>query len=97
MQHIIPNHRRYLAHAFMQWRRMAKDLVDFVGDYYNQLLSRPSTMRVEPAPELRPGFLRSRLPDTAPERPEDFSTILNDVKTLILPGLLHWQHPSFFG
>jgi aromatic-L-amino-acid decarboxylase len=33
---------------------------------------------------------------SAPEKGEDFTLITQDFKTLILPGITHWQHPQFF-
>jgi aromatic-L-amino-acid decarboxylase len=34
--------------------------------------------------------------DQAPEKGEDFSVIARDFQTQIMPGITHWQHPSFF-
>ena len=36
------------------------------------------------------------LPAAAPEKGEDFAKIEEDYQKFILPGLTHWQHPSFF-
>ena len=44
-----------------------------------------------------PGAIRAQLPVCAPEQPESFETILQDLEKIILPGLSHWQHPNFFG
>ena len=76
---------------------MAHQLVEFIAEYYTKLLAQPSPLRVQPPPTLTPGFLRSKLPDTAPEGPEEFDAVLCDIEDLILPGLLHWQHPNFYG
>ena len=43
------------------------------------------------------GYLKPLLPSAAPEDPEDFPSILRDVEAHILPGVLNWQHPRFFG
>ncbi|MGA1266268.1 MAG: pyridoxal-dependent decarboxylase, partial [Phycisphaerales bacterium] len=37
------------------------------------------------------------LPAAAPEAPESLSAVLADMDRVIVPGLTHWQHPSFFG
>jgi aromatic-L-amino-acid decarboxylase len=37
------------------------------------------------------------LPESPPEDPEAFDDVMGDVERVILPGLTHWQHPSFFG
>jgi aromatic-L-amino-acid decarboxylase len=76
---------------------MAHQLVEFIAEYYTKLLAQPSSIRVQPPPTLSPGFLRSKLPNTAPDGPESFEAVLRDIEDLILPGLLHWQHPNFYG
>lgn len=32
----------------------------------------------------------------APVKGEDFEEILDDVKTKIVPGIVHWSHPNFY-
>src|SRR5204863_982565 len=44
-----------------------------------------------------PGEIRASLPATPPRDPAPFAEVLRDVDDTILPGLSHWQHPSFFG
>jgi aromatic-L-amino-acid decarboxylase len=39
---------------------------------------------------------RCTLTDHAPEKGEDFSVIARDFQEQIMPGITHWQHPSFF-
>jgi aromatic-L-amino-acid decarboxylase len=41
--------------------------------------------------------VRRQLPTSAPARPESFERIFRDLENIIVPGLSHWQHPSFFG
>jgi aromatic-L-amino-acid decarboxylase len=43
-----------------------------------------------------PGDVRSRLPASAPERPEAFADVLRDLDEVLLPALTHWQSPRFF-
>jgi aromatic-L-amino-acid decarboxylase len=45
---------------------------------------------------VRPGELRDQLPATPPEKGEALATIMADVERQIVPGLTHWNHPSFF-
>jgi aromatic-L-amino-acid/L-tryptophan decarboxylase len=47
-------------------------------------------------PQVEPGYLRVALPDAPPEKGEDFQLIADDYQKYIVPGLTHWQHPSFF-
>ncbi len=44
-----------------------------------------------------PGEIKSRLPASPPEMPEDFGEVFHDLERVILPGLSLWQHPGFFG
>ena len=46
-------------------------------------------------PEVEPGYLRSLLPEKAPECGEDWTEIMKDVDRVIMPGITHWQHPRF--
>lgn len=32
----------------------------------------------------------------APMKGESFDTILKDVESKIMPGMVHWNHPKFF-
>ena len=46
--------------------------------------------------QVQPGEIFKRIPDEAPELNESFEKIFADFKSIILPGITHWQHPSFF-
>jgi aromatic-L-amino-acid decarboxylase len=74
-----------------RFRREARAVVDWIADYWATLESRAVTPRVEP------GGIRAALPAAAPEQPEPLAAVLADLDRVILPGLVHWQHPSFFG
>lgn len=63
----------------------------WIASYFRSLESLP----VRSA--LRPGDVRSMLPDRAPEHPEPFARCLEDMDRVVLPGLMHWQSPRFFG
>ncbi|XP_020170622.1 tyrosine decarboxylase 1-like [Aegilops tauschii subsp. strangulata] len=65
-------------------------VVDFLDGYYRNIQSYP----VRPDAEL--GRLRTLLPDAAPEDGEPVDVVLEDVRRHIVPGLMHWQSPSFF-
>ena len=45
---------------------------------------------------VRPGEIRARLPDAAPEEPEPFAALLRDLDDIVLPGITHWQSPGWF-
>jgi aromatic-L-amino-acid decarboxylase len=46
--------------------------------------------------QIEPGFVRSRLPASAPEQGEPFSAVLRDVEEILLPAMTHWQSPRYF-
>jgi len=73
-----------------EFRRWGYAVVDWVADYEQRLATLPVCAAVEP------GQIRASLPAEPPLRGEPFDAILADVERLILPGITHWQSPSFF-
>ncbi|KAJ1261711.1 hypothetical protein BS78_09G051800 [Paspalum vaginatum] len=76
-----------------QLRRQGHQVIDFIADYYGRMGDYPVH------PSVSPGFLRKKLPASAPLRPEPadaFGAALRDVRDLILPGMTHWQSPRHF-
>jgi aromatic-L-amino-acid/L-tryptophan decarboxylase len=74
-----------------EFRRYGHQIVDFIADYRANIATRPVMA------QTAPGAVRAALPADPPEAPEAFEKILEDLDRVILPGLSHWQHPSFFG
>ena len=66
-------------------------VLDFLAEYYRDVDKYPVR-----AADLEPGRLRKLLPEAAPEHGEPMEDVLEDVRRDILPGLTHWQSPSFF-
>ncbi|XP_073741131.1 aromatic-L-amino-acid decarboxylase isoform X1 [Callorhinus ursinus] len=73
-----------------EFRRRGKEMVDFVADYLEGIEGR------QVYPDVEPGYLRPLIPTTAPEEPDTFEDILNDVEKIIMPGVTHWHNPYFF-
>ncbi|KAF8411242.1 hypothetical protein HHK36_003789 [Tetracentron sinense] len=73
-----------------EFRKQAHQMVDFIADYYKNIETYPVLSQVEP------GYLHSRIPNTAPYKPEPFDAILRDVQKDIIPGMTHWLSPNFF-
>ncbi|EOA32600.1 hypothetical protein CARUB_v10015893mg [Capsella rubella] len=73
-----------------QLREYGYRMVDFIADYYKSIESFPVLSQVQP------GYLHKLLPDSAPDHPETLDQVLDDVRGKILPGVTHWQSPSFF-
>ena len=72
------------------FRRHAHELVDWMADYLEGVEKYPVRAQV------KPGEIKERLPQSAPESGEAMEDIFRDFQEIILPGMTHWQHPSFF-
>ncbi|XP_069364000.1 aromatic-L-amino-acid decarboxylase isoform X2 [Maniola hyperantus] len=70
-----------------EFRVKAKELVDYIADYLENIRDR----RVYPG--VQPGYLHKRLPNEAPQLPETWDDIFKDVEDHIMPGIVHWQSP----
>ena len=73
-----------------QFRVHGHQVVDWIADYYERIESLPVLSQAEP------GAVRAALPAEPPEQGEPFDAVLRDLDEVILPGITHWQHPSFF-
>lgn len=74
-----------------EFRQRGHEVIDWIADYLEKVESLPVR------PIVKPGEVRSQLPDAAPEDPEPFADMMSDLDEIIMPGLLHWQSPNFFG
>jgi aromatic-L-amino-acid/L-tryptophan decarboxylase len=73
------------------FRKQGYALIDWIASYIEGVERFPVTN-----PALQPGEIRAALPAHPPTSPEAFSDVLADVDAVIVPGITHWQHPSFF-
>ncbi len=74
-----------------EFRAIGHRLIDWIADYRTTIADRPVMATTAP------GETKALLPASPPETPEDFDGVIRDLERIILPGLSHWQHPSFFG
>lgn len=74
-----------------EFRAYGHQLIDWIADYRVSVGDRPVMARTEP------GEIKAQLPTHPPTAPEPFTDILEDLDSIVLPGLSHWQHPRFFG
>jgi aromatic-L-amino-acid decarboxylase len=72
------------------FRRHAHALVDWMADYMDGVERYPVRAQVGP------GEIASRLPLSPPREGEAIESIFRDFERDLLPGVTHWQHPSFF-
>jgi aromatic-L-amino-acid decarboxylase len=73
-----------------EFRKHAHTLVDWMADYMSSIEERPVRSQVSP------GDIAATLPAAAPDVGEPFETIFADFERNVMPGITHWQHPSFF-
>ena len=71
------------------FRRHGHEFVDWLADYFEVVETLPVMSRA------KPGEIRGQIPSAAPECPESMDRIFEDFKTVILPGITHWQHPAW--
>ena len=74
-----------------EFRRIGHMLIDWIADYQGRVEDLPVMSRAAP------GAVRRRLPSAPPEKPEALDGVLRDVQKILVPGLSHRRHPSFFG
>uniref|UniRef100_A0A672GJW7 Histidine decarboxylase n=1 Tax=Salarias fasciatus TaxID=181472 RepID=A0A672GJW7_SALFA len=63
-----------------EYNRRGKELVDYISKYLGSIRER----RV--IPDVKPGYMKELLPDSAPVEPEDWENIFNDIERVIMPG-----------
>jgi aromatic-L-amino-acid decarboxylase len=73
-----------------EFRKHGYQVIDWIADYYQRIESLPVLSQVAP------GEVRAGLPAAAPAQGIGFDGLLADLDRVILPGITHWQHPSFF-
>jgi aromatic-L-amino-acid decarboxylase len=72
-------------------RRLAHEVSEWIADYMGSVGDLPVF------PDVRPGEVRARIPRHPPESGEEMDAALADFRNLVVPGVTHWNHPSFFG
>lgn len=73
-----------------EFRTQGHALIDWITDYLEHVEQYPVASAVQP------GDVRRQLPEHPPTAPEPFDAVVADLDRVIVPGLTHWQHPSFF-
>jgi aromatic-L-amino-acid decarboxylase len=72
------------------FRKQGYALIDWIADYLEGVERFPVASATEP------GWVRDQLPAHPPTEAEPFDAVLADLDRIVVPGLTHWQHPSFF-
>src|SRR5688572_18099634 len=71
------------------FRRLGHQLIDWIADYRERIESLPVMSRSQP------GEIRARFSDRPPEKKSNVD-LISAIERDILPGITHWNHPSFF-
>ena len=74
-----------------EFREWGHRFVDWVGDYLEGIGDYPVLART------KPGDVRGALPVEAPVTGEPFEALFEDFRSVVVPGMTHWNHPAFFG
>jgi len=72
-----------------EFEKNGHEFVEWMADYLENIEELPVK------PDISPGDIYKQLPDDAPTQGESITEIFNDFKEIILPGMTHWQSPSF--
>lgn len=73
-----------------EFRKHAHELVDWMAGYMENIENYPVKSQVHP------GDIIEKLPHSPPEKPDSFTSLMNDFEKIIMPGITHWQSPNFF-
>jgi len=74
-----------------EFRWQLHELADWIADYREKIETLPV------APNAKPGAIIGALPKQAPDDGEPLDRIFADIRSLIVPGMVHWGHPMFLG
>ncbi|MFQ5721695.1 MAG: pyridoxal phosphate-dependent decarboxylase family protein [Candidatus Aminicenantales bacterium] len=73
-----------------EFKKYGYRFVDWVADYLEEVGKFPVCSPLEP------GQVRDSLPLNPPRESEPMEDIFRDFQEIIIPGITHWQHPSWF-
>jgi len=64
-------------------------VTDWIKEYYSTIRERKVKS------EAGPGDIYNLIPPGIPQESVDFDQILEQFKSIVVPGMTHWQHPNF--
>jgi aromatic-L-amino-acid decarboxylase len=73
-----------------EFRQSAHAAVDWIADYFDHIDDYPVLSRVQP------GDIEKQFANAASENGKAYDALLAEFREKILPGITHWNHPSFF-
>jgi len=72
------------------FKKFGYQFIDWIAEYMTNVAEYPVVSQIEP------GEIKERIPPEPPLEGENMDRIFKDFKEIILPGISHWQHPSWF-
>lgn len=73
-----------------EFRALGYQLIDYIADYRENIDQYPVLSQVAP------GEITAQLSVTPPEHGEKLDGLVDDLRSIIAPGITHWQSPNFF-
>src|ERR1051325_4622911 len=73
-----------------EFREAAHRAIDWIADYFDHI----DDYRV--LANVQPGEIEARFADAPSEQGKPYDALLAEFREKILPGITHWNHPSFF-
>ena len=73
-----------------EFRKQGYQMIDLVADYMENIESYPVRS------QSKPGDIYHSFPKHPPQHGVPYDEVLSDVTSKLIPGLTHWQSPSFF-
>ena len=71
------------------FRKQLHQLADWIADYREKIAERPISLN------LQPGEILSQVDRDPPEKGTSFEKIFEEIDRVIVPGVVHWDHPQF--
>jgi aromatic-L-amino-acid decarboxylase len=79
-------------HAYVSdFRSAGHAAVDWIAEYLEHTRDYAIT------PKVAPGALFDSQPRSAPDAGESFASLMQEFDRTIMPAVVHWNHPAFFG
>jgi len=73
-----------------EFRENGHEIVDWMADYFKNI------EEFQVRSQVKPKDIINQIPMDPPEESENFENIFEDFNQIIMPGITHWQHPSYF-
>ena len=73
-----------------EFRKFGHQFINWVAEYLSEIEKFPVSS------QLKPGDVRKAIPSQPPQKGESMESLFRDFQDIILPGIAHWQHPSWF-